>query len=135
MDNHTPLPSIYDSMETIELFELAMSFREALTGDFINFFTMVSAYMVVAYLAGSTLTRLQTAMVTVLYSIVTLILIAGSIQLADEVQQVNTILDRGLSINLRLAVLLVLSSMWLMSLLFMFQIRRQFKSRANGGDT
>ena len=135
MDNHTPLPSIYDSMETIELFELAMSFREALTGDFMNFFTMVSAYMVVAYLAGSTLTRLQTAMVTVLYSIVTLILIAGSIQLADEVQQVNTILDRGLSINLRLAVLLVLSSMWLMSLLFMFQIRRQFKSRANGGDT
>ena len=122
-------------METIELFELAMSFREALTGDFMNFFTMVSAYMVVAYLAGSTLTRLQTAMVTVLYSIVTLILIAGSIQLADEVQQVNTILDRGLSINLRLAVLLVLSSMWLMSLLFMFQIRRQFKSRANGGDT
>lgn len=54
-------------MTEYELFELLQGFYEKMNVDATIYFTLVSAYLVVAFLVGSNLTRIQLLIVNTLY--------------------------------------------------------------------
>jgi hypothetical protein len=102
------------------------------------FFSAITAYLIVAYLVGAKLSRAQVSIVTVVFSLFCFLLLGSITRLSGEIgsyrQQIQSI-DSGLNEFASpgpgaFAVLAIFALAYLMSLIFMAQIRR----RARSGD-
>ena len=117
--------TIYETLSNYELIDLALSYREAMTGDVMNYVSLLTAYLIVSYLVGSKLTRSQVTIITTLYSAIIAMVIYGTIATATTFVAVNAqLLDTAPSF-LPQGLGILLFTGWVVSILFMFQIRRR----------
>ena len=117
----------YESLTPYELEDLAFTIREATNSDIFNIFTIISAYLVVAYLAGAKLDRINVTIINLVYTVwmvtFTLSLYMVSLQLAviNSVRHVG-VGDESVVLLLSIAII---GGAWVSSLIFMYRVRKK----------
>ena len=124
--------NVYESMSSYEMMDLSLGFREAMTSDVMNFISVVSAYLIVSYLAGAKLSRFQTSVITVLYTAMLTLIIYGTTVAALNFMEVSSLLSGAAPTPFPWVLCSVLVTGWVFSLIFMFQIRRRTGTSSDG---
>ena len=109
-------------MNEYEVIEATYAIRQAGAADVTSFFTVLSAYLVVAYLVGDKLSKFQLWTISGLYTLYLYYPIA-----ATQIDVVDLAQLDALPLGAQyLTFVLVL--MWLVSVVFMIQKRRESRS-------
>jgi hypothetical protein len=116
----------YEAMAPYELADLSYSIREALNTDIFNIFTIISAYLLVAYFAGAKLDRVNVAIVNLVYTVWMATFTFSTFQVAQQLVVVNDVRNLGVTDEavMLLAFALTLGGAWISSLVFMYRVRR-----------
>jgi len=115
----------YRQLSTFEQLELYYMARDAVGIDVTVFVTLVFAYITVAYLLGKKLNRFQVISVSVLYSLFVLFNLDAIYTETGVVVLVSHLLyDSPVNGTVRTGFLTLLTLVWLFSLFFMYQARR-----------
>ena len=109
-------------MNEYEVIEATYAIRQAGAADVTSFFTVLSAYLVVAYLVGDKLSKFQLWTISGLYTLYLYFPIAATQIAVVDLAQLGA-LPPGAQY---LTYVLVL--MWLVSVVFMIQKRRESRS-------
>lgn len=119
-------------MTEYEIIDAIVSLRADIAGHSMNYVSVLFAYIVAAYLVGSKLSRFQVSMVTLLYVIWTPAPILAAYDGAVALQELYLSHQEILSIEMGAsplmnivptAVFAGMSLAWLVSIVFMFQVR------------
>ena len=106
-------------MNDYELLQAVYAIRAAGGGDGASFFTLLSAYMVVAYLVGDKLSTFQLWTISALYMAYMYFVVAAMHLAASDLVRLDA---APLGAELLTPVL---GLMWLVSIVFMMQTRRE----------
>lgn len=119
-------------MTEYEIIDTIVSIRADIAGHSMNFVSVLFAYIVAAYLVGSKLSPIQVSMITILYVLWTpapiLAAYDGAVALQDlyfDHREVLSI-EMGASPLMAIVPIAVSAGMglaWLVSIVFMFQVR------------
>ena len=114
----------YESLTPYEIGDLAFTIREATNSDIFNIFTIISAYLVVAYLAGAKLDRINVTIINLVYTVWMATFTFSMYQVALQLAVINSV--RHLGVGDESAVLftfiVVIGSAWVSSLIFMYRV-------------
>ncbi|MFK7865386.1 MAG: hypothetical protein AB8B95_14305 [Pseudohongiellaceae bacterium] len=112
-----------DSLTQFELWELLFLARNALTTDLAFITSIVSAYLIVAYMVAEKLTKFQLITITSLYSAMFFFNCWGFFGTARLFFGVNNAIGNDVSIGLALPITAILFLAWAVSIGFMMQQR------------
>jgi hypothetical protein len=106
-------------MNEYEIIEATYAIRQAGATDVSSFFTVLSAYLVVAYLVGDKLSKFQLWSITGLYTLYLYFPIAATHIAVADLAQLDAVPPGAEYLRF------VLVLMWLVSIVFMIQKRRE----------
>ena len=113
----------YRSMTNFELTEVALSYNSAILEQATVFISVLSAYLIAAYLVGTKLDRFQLLSITIIYSLFNAFLIFGFFSISSGMIHVVYVLS-GTDItvtNYGTGALYFVA--WVLSIFFMIKIR------------
>ena len=116
-------------MDDYEAIQAMYAIREVLASDAMNFISIMSAYLAVAYVVGKRLSRFQVWSISCLYTVwVAAPATATYIALRDVGALNEKIavghLDANLMVQYPIVLPLLMSLSWLVSIVFMLQTRK-----------
>jgi hypothetical protein len=110
-------------MDKYQALETLYVMRGVAAQDAMNFFTLLSAYLIVAYIAGSKLTAFQVWAISILYSVFSLGPIAGFyVGVLDMklIEYGNPVLQT----EFPMLVPVIMGLAWAISIYFMYNVRK-----------
>ncbi|MFT4585929.1 MAG: hypothetical protein ACI915_000270 [Gammaproteobacteria bacterium] len=111
-------------MDQFQSIQAAYIIRDVLATEGMNVFTIISAYLVVAYFVGAKLSRFQLSAITALYTAFCLGPIAGFYMAVIDLKAINHGTGILYTVDHPWAVPFVMIAGWSLSILFMFNARR-----------
>ena len=118
-------------METYQALEAMYVIRGVVAQDAMNFFTLLSAYLIVAYLVGSKLSTFQVWAISVLYTAFCAGPIAGFYVGVVDLGAINHA-DGGLyAVEHTWIVPLIMVLSWVLSIVFMVDARSRSRGKAD----
>ena len=117
-------PSYYQDMSKFELAELVLQLHATRVDQVAVLLTILSAYLVVAYLVARKLSLFQLIAITLIYSVSTIVTVLGYWSLGRQATAIS-VMQTGTStdpIYLTMAIMFLLA--WALSIGFMIHSRR-----------
>jgi hypothetical protein len=117
--------NFYSDMSNYELHDAIYTAASLVIGLYTLSLTVISAYLVVAYLAGRQLTKFQLLSISIIYSVFLLILIMLIFGQLGVIGNLLAVKGSGYDIWRQSVVPLLFLAAWILSLLFMNHSRNQ----------
>ncbi len=111
---------IHAGLSPYELFDLAYTIRAAVTADVTLFMTALCAYLAVAYIAGTRLTKFQIVSITAVYSSFSIFTIAATTAMLHFVVVASNFGGQAYH-AVAFAISLLMFIAWLLSVYVMFK--------------
>ena len=120
------LTALYGDLNSFELTELILLIRSQMSTDMTINFSIFFGYLVVTYIAGKRLTSIQCVTFSILYSVIVL---SATFQIYTDLSAINALqgilLGADVPFGRSLFQVSVMVIMWSLTLVYMYQTRRQ----------